>query len=142
IYLARGIMSNAGVLHPDVSSLPASSSNAHSDWAVYSDAEFEAALSSGKPVIVDFYADWCAACKELEKFTFSDPSVRAKLKEFALFRADLTVETRENAGLKDKFKIMGLPTLQIFNNGKLQKDLTLTGFESKSDFLNRLNKAL
>ncbi len=111
-----------------------------SSWQTYNEADFEAAVSSGRPVIVDFYADWCAACKELEKFTFSHPDVKDRLKDYTLFRADLTIETKDNSGLKERFNIIGLPTLHIFNRGKMLKDLTLTGFESKNDFIDRLNK--
>lgn len=139
-YFVRGVMHDTQIKAIGLPFLKTEDSS--TAWKAYSDAEFENALSSGKPVIIDFYADWCAACKELERFTFSDPTVKNKLSEFALFRVDMTVETNENSGLKDKFNIIGLPTLHIFNHGKILKNLTLTGFESKGDFINRLNQAL
>lgn len=143
-YMVRGLMYDVPFVLPTVganSTTPHSAAD-HGDWKVYSDQAFEEAMQQGKPVIIDFYADWCAACKELEKFTFSAPEVKILFNDFILLRADLTVETQDNAHLKSKFKIMGLPTLHIFNKGKQISELTLTGFESKGDFANRLRQAL
>ena len=93
-----------------------------------------------KPCIVDFYADWCAACKELESITFMDKAVMEEGKRFVLLRFDATKMTPEFDLLMEKFKILGLPTI-VFHDGQTWRtDLTLTGFESGPEFLLRMKK--
>lgn len=137
-FILRGVAFSSKINMPTVTG----QSESQSLWSDYSDESFEAALAAGRPIIIDFWADWCAACKELERFTFSDPLVQAELKNFALFRLDMTIETERTAKYKDKFRILGLPTILFYNDGELRSDLTLTGFESKGDFTKRLQKVL
>jgi thiol:disulfide interchange protein DsbD len=67
---------------------------------VASVAELDAkVLAAGQPVMLDFYADWCVSCKEMERFTFADPAVQAKLAGFKLFKADVTANSRRRQGI-------------------------------------------
>lgn len=111
------------------------------EWRAYSEGAFTAAIASGKPTIVDFHAEWCAACKELEGNTYPDPQVKATLKNFNALHFDATKESPELKVLRDQYEIRGLPTLLFFNaKGEWQKDLSLTEFENPAAFLQRLEK--
>lgn len=109
-------------------------------WETYEARKLEAATRDGRPVIIDFYADWCAACKELEVKTFPEPSVVAESQRFLKLRFDATQSTPEFTQLQEKFKILGLPTIVFFDGKEWRSDLTLTGFESAPDFVARLKK--
>jgi thiol:disulfide interchange protein DsbD len=112
-------------------------------WLPFSPAQLAKAKTEGKPVIVDFSADWCAACKELEEHTFADSRFRAMASQFVLLRFDATKASPELDALKEKYEILGLPTLLFFSStGEFQKDLTLTAFEEAEPFVQRLQKAL
>jgi thiol:disulfide interchange protein DsbD len=113
------------------------------DWQHYSDSLLAQAQKEQKPVIIDFWADWCVACKELEMLTFSNASVRELSKDFVLLKINATNSTEEINRLKKKYKVVGLPTIIFYNNkGQIMKDLTLTGFESAKDFQARMKSAL
>ncbi|MFN7729516.1 MAG: protein-disulfide reductase DsbD [Bdellovibrio sp.] len=114
----------------------------HGNWQNYSEALLVKAAEEGKPVILDFYADWCAACKELEQITFADPRFKLSTANFMLLRFDATNGSPELDALKKKYKIVGLPTV-IFHDaqGKLREDLTLTEFEAAAAFIKRVDAA-
>jgi thioredoxin:protein disulfide reductase len=97
----------------------------------------------GRPAMVDFAADWCIPCHELEDITFSDPRVREQLSRYALFKADMTRgEAPEVQRLAEKFNILGVPTVIFLDaSGKERPDLRLVGFEGPDDFLARLREA-
>lgn len=112
-------------------------------WQVYSEVSFNAALKEGKPIIIDFWAEWCAACFELEDFTFHDHRVAALSEKFSLFRFDATRDTKELRDLKKRYNIQGLPTVLFFNaKGIWLQDLTLTQFEKADKFLRRMERSL
>lgn len=112
------------------------------NWQPYSAAAVAQAAKDRKPVIIDFWADWCAACHELEEHTFTDPRIRALAANFVLLKFDATKTTPELKALKEKYSIMGLPTLIFYNpNGVWIDALTLTQFEDAKAFEIRLNKA-
>ncbi len=112
------------------------------NWQPYSEELLAQAIKDRKPVIIDFWADWCAACHELEEKTFTDPRIKALGSNFVLLKFDATKDTPELKALKKKYKIMGLPTLLFFNQHGMWIDaLTLTQFESPKDFQIRLEKA-
>jgi thiol:disulfide interchange protein DsbD len=125
---------------PKIAKHPSQSSN---KWLPYSEQLLEKAKSEKKPVIVDFGANWCAACKELDEQTFKDIRVQTLAPQFLLLRYDATNSSAELDALKEKYDIVGLPTLLFFNSkGELQKDLTLTAFEEAEPFVQRMNTAL
>lgn len=142
IYFVRGLMFQTPFVLPSVSGANEAASANEKIWQPFTEDAFNEALKNGTPIIIDFWAEWCAACKELEKFTFSDLAVQQKLGKFKAFKLDMTVDTAQNTTYRQKFKIMGLPTIHFYNDGKLREDLTLTGFESADDFHTRLENVL
>lgn len=110
-------------------------------WQDYSDEHFQKALKSGKPIMIDFYADWCAACHELEELTFSNPHVQSATSSMILLKVNATQDTAANQVLREKFGIVGLPTILFFSaQGEALPQLTLTQFEEPQAFLSRLRK--
>lgn len=109
-------------------------------FQTYSDSSF-AATKGSKKMIIDFYADWCIPCKELDAITFVDPSVVAAGKNFTNFKADLTKAGDKNVKkmIKD-FNIKGVPTVLIFNE-KGEEVHRLTGFVNGEEFLKLMKKA-
>ncbi|MNL24962.1 Thiol:disulfide interchange protein DsbD precursor [compost metagenome] len=111
------------------------------NWQMYSEAALQKAAQEGKPVIIDFWAEWCAACHELEEHTFTDPRVRAMAENFVLLKFDATSENAELKALKKKYNIQGLPTVIFINpHGVWIDALTLTQFEKPDAFLKRMEK--
>jgi len=108
----------------------------HPVWAAYDANDFRDAVDSGQPVIVDFYADWCAPCRELDEKTFSDPRVREILDGFVRFKVDQTRASKEAVALAREFNVLGVPTVMVYRDGK--ELFRLTGFESADQFLQRL----
>ena len=110
---------------------------------VKSEAELQQALSeNNKPlVMLDFYADWCVACKEFEKETFSDPSVQKAFGDMLLLQVDMTKNSEENRALMAKYKVLGLPTILFFNrDGKEIKGSRVNGFMPPVEFLQWIEK--
>ncbi|WP_455756212.1 protein-disulfide reductase DsbD [Sulfurimonas sp.] len=99
------------------------------------------AKNKGKKIILDFYADWCVACKELEEITFKDASVKEKMGEFVLVQADLTANSAQNKALSKKYGVFGPPVIIFFDeNTKVLKSKSIVGFIEPNPFLNHLNK--
>jgi thiol:disulfide interchange protein DsbD len=89
---------------------------------------------SGRGMIIDFYADWCIPCKELDALTFSDPNVIELSKEFETYKADMTKSlSPEVESLRDRFKIIGVPTVLILNS-KGEEVERITGFVNAKEF--------
>lgn len=93
-----------------------------------------------KPVMLDFYADWCVNCVEFEQFTFSDARVKAKLEKFTLLKADVTKNSDEDKALQKAFNIYGPPAILFFKEGKEISALRLVGFKNADEFLIHLEK--
>lgn len=104
--------------------------------------ELDAAIkASSKPVMLDFYADWCISCKELEGITFKDPTVIAKLNEFTLLKADVTKNTDDDKAMQAKFGVVGPPALIFWDkDNKEIKASQIVGYKNAKDFLEIVNK--
>jgi len=108
-------------------------------------AELEARLmdTAGRPVMLDFYADWCVACKEMERFTFSDPSVRARLTPFVLLQVDVTENTEADRELLRRFQLYGPPGILFFDaEGREMTGIRVVGFQNAERFLKTLDQAV
>jgi thiol:disulfide interchange protein DsbD len=117
---------------------PAARDAAQLTWQPYDDAAMEQALAAGAPIVLDFYADWCAPCKELDEKTFSDPAVAAALSGFARFKVDLTRSDPRSEALRGRYGVAGVPTIAFFSAGREVTAARLTGFEPPAAFLRRL----
>ena len=110
---------------------------------VKSEAELQQALAENNKslVMLDLYADWCVACKEFEKETFSDPSVQKAFGDMLLLQVDMTKNSEENRVLMTKYKVLGLPTILFFNReGKEIEGSRINGFMPPVEFLQWIQK--
>ena len=99
------------------------------------------ARQQGKPLILDYYADWCTDCLRMEATTFKDPRVRAALARFELVQADVTDNNDAAKAVKKKFGVLGPPAMLIFGaNGEERKELRFYGYKSAEEFLDLLGK--
>jgi thiol:disulfide interchange protein DsbD len=111
---------------------------------VKSEAELDAVLAQtgGKPVMLDFYADWCVSCIEMEKSTYTDPQVRAAMSNFILLKADVTANNADDKALLKRFSLFGPPGIIFYDaNGRKQDSKTLIGYENAQQFAKRLAPA-
>ncbi len=107
------------------------------------DARLAEAKSAGKPVMLDFYADWCVSCKEMERFTFADPRVALRMKQFVLLQADVTANTDADVALLKRFGLFGPPGIIFFDAGGRERvDQRIVGFQSADQFLPALEREL
>lgn len=112
-------------------------------WMRTHDEGLLAGKNAGRPVVLDFTADWCQACKELEHLTYTDPAVVSCAAEFQPVMIDGTKETDEFRALREHYGFKGLPAVYfICPQGSILADLTLTGFEPADQFLAKMNRAL
>ncbi len=112
---------------------------------IHSPAELDAQLSKAreekKLVLLDFYADWCISCKEMEVNTFTNPEVNKELKQFVLLQADITANSPENQALLKRFGLFGPPGILIFNqNSQELKDQRVIGYMPPQRFIERLKQ--
>jgi thiol:disulfide interchange protein DsbD len=114
-------------------------SGAMVQWQKY---DTKAIANAGKPVVIDFYADWCLPCKELDEKTFSDRAVASELDRFLRVKADLTNDQDATVqALTKQYGIVGVPTLVLLDStGRELKAQRLTGFENPQSFLARLKQ--
>ena len=110
------------------------------NWKIYSANVSTADMQNSKGTIIDFYADWCIPCKELEASTFSNPKVIVEAKGFNAYKANMTKSlSPEVEALRDKYKIVGVPTVLIINSqGKEVK--RITGYINANEFLKMLKE--
>lgn len=93
------------------------------------------AQAKGKPVMLDLYADWCVACKEFEKYTFSNPQVQQVLGDTVLLQADVTANNAQDVALLKHLQVLGLPTILFFDaEGKEHPEARVTGFMDAAAF--------
>jgi len=111
---------------------------------VKSIAELDAAIQSanGRAVMLDFYADWCVSCKEMENFTFTDANVQARLKDVVLLKADVTASNADDKALLARFNLFGPPGIVFFDKAGNEIPYRVIGYEPAEKFLDSLNKAL
>lgn len=94
-----------------------------------------------QPVMLDFYADWCVACKEFEKYTFSDAAVRSQLAGTLLLQANVTANTEQHAQLLQQLNVLGLPSILFFApDGRQLESARVTGFMDAERFLTHLRQ--
>ena len=105
-------------------------------------AELDALLaSSTRPVMLDFYADWCISCKEMERFTFTDPQVAARMAGMVLVQADVTQNNADDRALLKRFKLFGPPGIMFFApGGRELADVRVIGFQDARRFAATLEK--
>jgi thiol:disulfide interchange protein DsbD len=107
------------------------------------DREIAAAATTGRPVMLDFYADWCASCKEMERLTFTDAGVRQVLAQAVLLQADVTANDAADQALLQRFGILGPPTIAFFGaDGQERPQYRVVGFESADEFRAHASRAL
>lgn len=110
---------------------------------VHSSAELDQALrTAGRPVMLDFYADWCVSCKEMERFTFVDPAVRKKMSAALLLKADVTANNDDDRALLKRFNLFGPPGTIFFDpQGREIPAARIAGFQDSARFLETLRTA-
>ena len=131
--LVAGVLMMPGVRHGGAA---VDGGGSHLEWQAYEAAGAKAAVAGGGPVIIDFYADWCAPCRELDERTFSAPEVGAVLDRYTRFKVDLTRATDSGQALIAEYGVMGVPTVIVFSGG--EEVFRITGFEPPDRFLKRL----
>ncbi|MDO8294652.1 MAG: protein-disulfide reductase DsbD [Gallionella sp.] len=100
------------------------------------------AQARGQAVMLDFYADWCVSCKEMERFTFADAAVQAKLKPVLLLQADVTANSEADQAMLKRFGLYGPPAILFFDaQGKELGDFRVTGYQDAARFLQSLQAA-
>lgn len=106
-------------------------------------AELDAKLQApGRPVMLDFYADWCVSCKEMEAFTFTDARVKAKMGQMLLLQADVTANSSEDKALLKRFSLFGPPGIIFFDRqGREVEGLRVIGYQQADAFLATLDRA-
>jgi len=107
------------------------------------DRELAAAASQGKTAFLDFYADWCVSCKEMEAFTFTDDAVQAALSNTVWLQADVTANDEADQALLERFGVFGPPTIIFFGaDGQQRHGYEVVGYMKAEDFAEHLEKAL
>lgn len=105
--------------------------------------ELQARVGQGQPVMLDFYADWCVSCIEMERFTFSDPQVQAALDGVLLLKADVTDNTSEHRALMRELGIVGPPAILFYTPAGIeQRGQRVVGFKNASEFKTIVDTAL
>ena len=109
-------------------------------WQTFSETKYEQSIKNNEKMIIDFYADWCIPCKELDGLTFADKRVVETSKQFRAYKVDMTQTlSDETEILRNKFSIIGMPTVLIINS-KGQEVERLTGFINADEFLKVISK--
>ncbi|KAI3592019.1 Cytochrome c-type biogenesis protein DsbD, protein-disulfide reductase [Cupriavidus sp. U2] len=105
------------------------------------DARVAQAAAAGRPVLLDFYADWCVSCKEMEKLTFPDAKVRARLANVVLLQADVTANNADDKALLKRFGLFGPPGIILFGPDGRERPVRVIGYQSANRFLDSLERA-
>jgi thiol:disulfide interchange protein DsbD len=104
------------------------------EWQKFTVQVYESSLKNNERMVIDFYADWCIPCKELDALTFSDKKVIKEMERFTNYKVDMTKTTEENETLRKRFNVVGMPTVLIIDSqGKeIQR---ITGFVNAEEFM-------
>ncbi|MCH8494882.1 MAG: thioredoxin family protein [Balneolales bacterium] len=111
------------------------------EWDMYTTEKFETAISEGQPIVLDFYADWCIPCLELDRVTFVNPDVINELDDFVRLKVDLTnFDSPESEELRQQFNIIGVPTIVFIDvTGEEVNRARVTGFLNPTAFLEKVS---
>ena len=113
------------------------------DWVSYRDQSIEELQKNNRPLLIDFYADWCSACKQLDQRTFRDRKVVEKSQEFVAVRVDCTAPDSECRTLIERFQVSGLPTVVfVSSKGEEIRDLRGVGFLGPLEMLKKMEDAV
>jgi thiol:disulfide interchange protein DsbD len=135
----KKIVGLAGIAIAVVAVLPTTPPAARIAWHPFDQTVLERAKVEGQPVILDFYADWCPPCQEMERKTYVDPRVIEASKDFIMVKVDLTRQTPQGQRLMEEFDIQGIPTLVILNRqGEEIKKERVAGYLGSEEFLEKL----
>lgn len=105
------------------------------------DAQLSLAKSRGQAVLLDYYADWCVSCKELDYVTFADAAVKNRMSQMLLVKVDVTANNEASKQLTQRYEVLGPPTLIFYDGlGEYRKELTLVGVPSPEQFLQMSNQ--
>ncbi len=140
-YIAWPILPNA-ITQPINQALGLQASSHLPFQRVKSTTQLDAAITNakGKTVMLDFYADWCTSCKEMEKLTFSDEKVRASLADTVLLQADVTANNDDDQALLKRFGLFGPPGIIFFDKTGAEQKIRVIGYKNAEDFTQILNK--
>ncbi|MCS3903983.1 thiol:disulfide interchange protein DsbD [Methylohalomonas lacus] len=103
-------------------------------------SELRDAALEGRPVMLDFYADWCVVCQELEEYTFRDPAVHRALADFVVLKADVTANDAADRELLQHYELFGPPAMLFFSDGEEVRPLRLVGFIDAEDFVEHIGR--
>ncbi|MBC2770987.1 protein-disulfide reductase DsbD [Pusillimonas minor] len=106
------------------------------------DLESQLQGAEGRYVMLDFWADWCISCKEMERFTFTDAQVRKRLKDVVLLKADVTANDAEDQALLKRFGLFGPPGIIFFDRQGAEIDFQVIGFQAPQKFLRSLDSVM
>ena len=147
VMLMAGVGSGKGTLLQPLKGLASGSAQEQGPTVTFTtvtsieqlDPLLEQAQRQGTPVMLDFYADWCVSCKELEVFTFADPSVAQRLQQFMTLKVDVTAHDDASKALYQRYKIVGPPALIFYDRqGQLLENAMLIGVPDPEDFVDHL----
>jgi thiol:disulfide interchange protein DsbD len=128
---------------PGNEAAPAASATPFTRVASAAELERSVEAARGKPVMLDFYADWCVSCKEMERYTFSDPQVKKRFAELSKLQADVTANTAEHQALLRRFRLFGPPGIVFFDReGREIEGLRVIGFQPAERFAKVLDEVL
>ena len=142
--LTSSVVPGAEITYSQQQAAPAGAVEHPSFIRVQSVDELDAQLvQTSRPVMLDFYADWCVSCIEMERFTFSDPSVAQRMSQMWLLQVDVTANTDADRALLKRFKLFGPPGIMFFDaNGQLLADKRVIGFQNAERFGQVLDRVL
>ncbi|HQF43971.1 MAG TPA: protein-disulfide reductase DsbD, partial [Ignavibacteriaceae bacterium] len=104
------------------------------EWKQFTIHNYQASLNNNEKMVIDFYADWCIPCKELDALTFSDKRIIDQFENFTVYKVDMTKNNETNEQLRKKFNVVGMPTVLVIDS-KGNELKRITGFVNADEFL-------